>query len=92
MSSSNEITVTSVTLTPENVDDEAKKFAMRAGGLLLLAMAEKGITEKDLAEMLEIPSTQVLNQLMGRAHRPYLPLAALALAMGLKLELRLVAK
>ena len=89
MSDSNQITITTVTFTPDDVEAEAKRFAMRTGGLLLLAMAEKGITEKQLAEMLGVSPRQIRTQLMGEGWRHYLPVAALCLALGTKMELRL---
>lgn len=88
--SPNQITVTSVTLTPEDVDSVAKSFAMRAGGLLLMAMAERGISEKQLADMLNVPSRSVRTQLMGEGWRHYLPIAALTLALGVKMDMRFV--
>lgn len=90
MAKDNQITVTSVTLSPEDVETVAKNFAMRAGGLLLLAMAERGITEKELAKMLDVPSRQIRTQLMGEGWRHYLPIAALTLALSVKMDLKLV--
>jgi hypothetical protein len=81
-------TVETTVITPEQVEAEAKRFAMRTGGILLMAMAEKGITEKQLAAMLEVNPKQIRNQLMGEAWRSYLPLAALCLALGIKMDLR----
>lgn len=83
-------TVTHHTITPEQVEIEAKRFAMRTGGILLMAMAEQGITEKDLAGMLEVNPRQIRNQIVGESWRPYLPLAALCLALGIKMDLRTV--
>jgi hypothetical protein len=83
------ITTISVhSITPEQVEAEAKRFAMRTGGILLMAMAERGITEKQLASMLEVSSKQIRNQLIGEAWRSYLPIAALCLALGIKMDLR----
>jgi hypothetical protein len=90
--SDNQITVTTVTLTPENVEVEAKRFAMRAGGLLLLAMADKGLTEKQLADMLSVPNRQIRSLLMGERWKDYLPLAALALALDARMDMRLTTK
>lgn len=86
----NEITVTTVTLTPEDVEVEARKFAMRSGGMLLVTMAEKGLTEQQLADMLGVPKRQIRTMIMGENWRAYLPLAAMCLALGVKMELRLL--
>lgn len=91
-SEDSQITITTLTLTPEDVEVEAKRFAMRAGGLMLLGMAEKGLTEKELATMLGVPSRQIRSQLMGEGWRHYLPIAAICLALGVKMELRLIQK
>ena len=81
-------TISSREITPEQVEQEARRFAMRSGGILLMAMAEHGITEKQLAEMLEVNPRQIRTQLMGEGWRAYLPLAALCLALGIKMDLR----
>lgn len=81
-------TVTSTGITPEQVEQEARRFAMRSGGILLMAMAEHGLTEKQLAAMLEVNPRQIRHQLMGEGWRAYLPLAALCLALGIKMDLK----
>ena len=81
-------TVSTTGVTPEQVEQEARRFAMRSGGILLMAMAEHGLTEKQLAEMLEVNARQIRHQLMGEGWRAYLPLAALCLALGIRLDLR----
>ena len=91
MSKEDSLTVTTISsreITPEQVEQEARRFAMRSGGILLMAMAEHGITEKQLAEMLEVNHRQIRTQLMGEGWRAYLPLAALCLALGIKMDLR----
>lgn len=52
-----------------------------------MAMAEQGLTEKQLAAMLEVNPRQIRTQLMGEGWRAYLPLAALRLTLGIKMEL-----
>jgi plasmid maintenance system antidote protein VapI len=84
----NQITIHSVTITPDMVDAEAKRFAMRSGGILLMAMAEKNITEDQLAHMLNVPKRQIRQLLLGERHQAYLPLAALCLALGIRMDLR----
>ncbi|WP_421991706.1 helix-turn-helix domain-containing protein [Roseococcus sp.] len=86
--SSDALTITTIEVTPDGVEAEAKRFALRTGGLLLLAMAERGISEEQLADMLQVPRTQVLNMLRGKGYRAYLPLAALCLALGVRMDLR----
>lgn len=81
-------TITSTGLTPENVEAEAKAFAMMLGSLLMMAMSERHITERSLAAQLQCPPRQVRNVLLGETWKVYLPLAAMSLAVGLKLELR----
>ena len=81
-------TINQRTITPEDVEAEARRFAMRSGGILLMAMAENKLTEKQLAAMLEVNPRQIRSQLMGDAWRSYLPLAALCLALGIKMDLR----
>lgn len=82
------VTIHSVTVEPDNVENEAKRFAMRTGGILLIAMAEKGISEEQLAHMLEVPKRQVRQILLGEGWKNYLPLAALCLALGVRMDLR----
>jgi hypothetical protein len=84
----NRLTITSDVVTPEGVEEEARRFAMRTGGILLMAMAEKGISETDLANMLHVPKRQVRSMLLGESFRSYLPLAALCLALGVRMDLR----
>ena len=81
-------TLTSTTLTPEMVEAEARRFAMRSGGLLLMAMAERGISEAEMAHMLQVPKRQVRALLLGETYKGYLPLAALCLALGIRMDLR----
>lgn len=83
-----ELTVTPENITTEMVEAEAKRFAMKTGGILLMAMAEHGITEKELAHMLEVNPRSIRGQLMGEHWRAYLPLAALCLALGIRMDLR----
>lgn len=89
MADDKQVAVATVTMTPDDVENEAKKFAMRAGGLMLLAMSEKGLTEKELSETLGVNPRQLRTTIMGEGWRAYLPIAALSLALGVKLELRL---
>lgn len=91
MESNDQLSITTINshnITPEQVELEAKRFAMRSGGILLMAMAEHGLTEKQLAEMLEVNPRQIRHQLMGEGWRAYLPLAALCLALGIRLDLK----
>lgn len=81
-------TIQSRRITPEQVEAEARRFAMRSGGILLMAMAEHGLTEDALAAQLDVNKRQIRAQLMGESWRSYLPLAALCLALGIKMELR----
>ena len=81
-------TISSTGITPEQVEAEAKRFAMRTGGILLMAMAERGLTEDQLAGMLQVNKRQIRGQLMGEHWRNYLPMAALCLALGIKMDLR----
>lgn len=81
-------TISSTGITPEQVEAEAKRFAMRTGGILLMAMAERGLTEDQLAGMLQVNKRQIRGQLMGEHWRSYLPMAALCLALGIKMDLR----
>lgn len=91
MNDSHDSSITSVTasrtITPEQIEAEARRFAVRSGGILLMAMAEQGLTEKQLAAMLEVNPRQIRTQLMGEGWRAYLPLAALRLTLGIKMEL-----
>lgn len=81
-------TITSTKISPEAVEAEAKRFAMRSGGVILMAMSERGLTEDMLAEMLEVQKRQIRAQIMGDSWKSYLPLAALCLALGIKMELK----
>lgn len=81
-------TITQRDITPEQVEIEAKRFAMRTGGILIMAMAERGLTEKSLASMLGVNPRQIRNQLLGEAWKSYLPIAAMCLALGIKMDLR----
>ena len=81
-------TIETTAITPEQVEIEAKRFAMRTGGILLMAMAERGVTDKQLASMLEVNPRQIRSHLMGEAWKSYLPIAALCLALGIKMDLR----
>jgi len=85
-------TLTSTELTPEQVEAEAKRFALRTAGILMMAMAERGISEEQLAHMLQCPPRQLRNQLSGQSWRGYLPLAALCLAVGIRLDLKAAPK
>jgi hypothetical protein len=85
---SDQITITSITITPDQVEAEAKRFALRSGGILLMAMAEKGINEDQLAYMLGVNKRSLRQQLMGESWKAYLPLAALCLALGIRMDLR----
>ena len=84
-------TINNRTVTPENVEAEARRFAMRSGGILLMAMAENRLTERQLAAMLEVNPRQVRTLILGENYKAYLPLAALCLALGIKMDLRTTA-
>jgi len=84
----NVTTVSTTGVTPEMVEQEARRFAMRSGGILLIAMAEHGLTEKQLGKMLEVNPRQIRTILMGENWRAYLPVAALCLALNIKMELK----
>ena len=85
------ITITSATgnrtFTPEQ-KAEARRIAMRTGGILRMAMAEKGLSDKTLAAMLEVDPQELRAQLLGEAWEDYLPLAAMCLALGIKMDLQ----
>lgn len=81
-------TIESRSITPEQVEAEAKRYAMKWGGTLLIAMAENRLTEKQLAEMLEVPPRQIRSVLLGEGWRHYQALAALCLALGIPMELK----
>lgn len=77
-----------VNITPEMVETEAKRFAMRSGGILVMAMSERGISEDQLCKMLEISKGSLRQQLLGQGWRSYLPLAALCLALSVRMDLK----
>jgi len=76
-----------ITITPEKVEAEARRFALRSGGILLMALAEHGLTEEQLASMLEVDRQEIRTILMGEIWESYLPLAGLCLAVGIKMDL-----
>lgn len=80
------------TITPEQVEAEAQRFALRTSNLLLMKMAEQGITNKTLAVRLEVPPHEVHDQLLGEAWEGYLPLAAMCLALGTTIDLLTTSK
>jgi ribosome-binding protein aMBF1 (putative translation factor) len=86
------ITITSATgsrtITPEQVEAEARRIAMRTGGILRMAMAEKGLSDETLAARLEAEPEDVCAQMLGEAWESYLPLAAMCLALGIKMDLQ----
>ena len=74
-------------ITPDMINAEAQIFAMRAGGILLKAMAESGISEDELARMLEVPTAALRNHLLGNHWKDYRALAALCLTLELRVDL-----
>jgi transcriptional regulator with XRE-family HTH domain len=77
-------------ITPEMVETEARRFALRAAGQLLLAMADKGMTEEDLAKELEVSIRTLRHYLRGQNWRGYMPLMAICLAIGVRMEIKLM--
>ena len=74
-------------ITPDMVNVEAHRIAMRAGSIFLKAMAESGISEDKLAHMLEVPKAMLRNHLVGNEWRAYRPLAVLCLALEVRVDL-----
>lgn len=74
-------------ITPDMINAEAHSFAMRAGSIFLKAMAENGISEDELAHMLEVPKAMLRNHLVGNEWRAYRPLAVLCLALEVRVDL-----
>ena len=75
------------TITPDMINAEAHSFAMRAGGMLLKAMAESGISEDKLAHILEVSKATVRNHLLGNHWKDYRALAALCLTLEVRMDL-----
>ena len=76
-----------IMITPDMINAEAQSFAMRAGGMLLKAMAESGISEDKLADMLEVSKATLRNNLLGNHWKDYRALAALYLTLELRVDL-----
>ena len=74
-------------ITPDMINAEAQIFAMRAGGILLKAMAESGISENELARMLEVPKVALRDHLLGNHWKDYRALAALCLTLEVRVDL-----
>jgi hypothetical protein len=81
-------TITSNSITPEDVSLEARRIAMRLAGILAIGLGEKRITEKQLAAQLEVNPRQVRQLLVGENYKSYLAIAAVFLALGIELDLR----
>jgi DNA-binding Xre family transcriptional regulator len=73
----------------ELVEAEARRFAMTMAGQLLLVMAEQGISETELARELGVTIRTLRGYLRGENWRRYLPLAAICLALNVRIETRL---
>ena len=76
-----------IMITPDMINAEAQSFAMRAGGMLLKAMAESGISEDELAQMLEVSNAALRNHLLGNHWKDYRALAALCLTLEVRMDL-----
>lgn len=88
MNDSTELTtLTPAGVTPDQIEQEARRFAMRAGSTLLLKLADHGITEKNLAEMLDVHPRQIRTIVVGDNWKAYVPLVTVFLALETELEL-----
>lgn len=69
-----------------DVEAEAKRLAMQNAGRLMLAMSESGISERELAEDLGVSIRSLRFQLRGENWRGFLPLAAICLRLGVRID------
>lgn len=78
---------------PEITDDkimaEARRFALTLAGQLLLTMAEQNLTEADMAVRLGVSVRTLRFYLRGQNWKAYLPTAAICLALGVRIEMKL---
>lgn len=78
-------------ITPELVETEARRFALKVAGQLLLTMAEQGITEDAMAERLGISIRTLRFYLRGQNWRGYVNTLAVCLSLGVRIETSLKA-
>ena len=76
-------------ITEDMVKTEARRFALTLAGQLLLAMAEQNLTEEDMAERLGVTIRTLRFYLRGQNWKGYLPIAAICLALGVRIEMKL---
>jgi predicted transcriptional regulator len=76
-------------ITAEMVEAEARRFALTIAGKLLLRMAEKGISEQDLAEELGVSLRALRFYLRGQNWRQYLNMIAVTRSLEVRLEVNL---
>ena len=81
---------TSTTITPSMIEAEAQSFAMRAGSVVLEVMAKSNISEDQMAKMLDVSKDYIRPHIQGDIWRAYLPLAALCLALGIRVDLHTI--
>ena len=83
------ITISSIPITQDMVETEAQAFATRAGSVLLKAMADKGISEDQLAQLLGVSNVFVRKHLLGGNWSAHLRLASICLALEIRLDLHI---
>ena len=87
MAEDNDTATPSITVTQAMVEAEARRFAKQTSKLLLGAMAESGTSEEEMVDRLGASPGSLTNHLLGNISRGYRPLAALCLALEIRLDL-----
>ena len=87
MTNNDDTAITSITVTQAMVEAEARRFAKQTSKLLLGAMAESVTSEEQMVDRLGASPGSLTNHLLGNTSRGYLPLAALCLALEIRLDL-----
>ena len=77
-----------MTLTLEQVEAEAKRIATQNGSIFARTMAEREITEEQLASILGEDSQEIREHVLGEAWNIYQPLAAMCLALRIKIDVQ----
>jgi transcriptional regulator with XRE-family HTH domain len=76
-------------ITPDMVVAESRRFALTIAGQLLLTMAEQNLNEQDMADRLGVSLRTLRFYLRGQNWRGFLPIAAICLSMGTRIEAKL---
>jgi hypothetical protein len=87
MTDNDDPAIPSINVTQAMVEAEARRFAKQTSGLLLGVMAESGTSEEQMTARLGASPGSLTNHLLGNISRGYLPLAALCLALEIRLDL-----